>query len=98
MARAENDEKAEKNDEAELTEATETPIETPTTAPKASETPQPEAATNEEAMPCPVYDQMTGRPCGEPMAPDRLTCKEHDTRSSSTQISRLDAARRRYGV
>jgi len=57
-----------------------------------------EEATDQEAMPCPVYDQLTGRPCEQPMEPDRLTCKEHDTRSSSTQISRLDAARRRYGV
>jgi len=53
---------------------------------------------DENAMPCPVYDQLSGQPCGKPMEPERLTCKEHDTRSSSTQISRLDSARRRYGV
>ena len=53
---------------------------------------------DDDALPCPVYDDLTGRPCGKPMEPDTLTCKDHDTRSSSTQISRLDAARRRYGV
>jgi len=55
-------------------------------------------AIDDDATPCPIYDQLSGRPCGKPMEPDRLTCKEHDTRSSSTQISRLDSARRRYGV
>ena len=53
---------------------------------------------DDDAMPCPIYDQLTDRPCGKPMEPGTLTCKEHATRSSSTQISRLDAARRRYGV
>jgi len=53
---------------------------------------------DDDATPCPIYDQLTDRPCGKPMEPGTLTCKEHATRSSSTQISRLDAARRRYGV
>ena len=52
----------------------------------------------DEEIPCPVYDEHARRPCGKPIEPGTLTCKEHDTRSSSTQISRLDAARRRYGV
>jgi hypothetical protein len=56
------------------------------------------AAVQDDAPPCPIYDELSGRPCGKPMEPDTLTCKEHGTRSSSTQISRLDAARRRYGV
>lgn len=52
----------------------------------------------DDSIPCPVYDDLQGRPCGEPTQPGTLTCKAHSTRSSSTQISRLDAARRRYGV
>jgi hypothetical protein len=65
-------------------------------APKNDEDPW--ANAHEDAIPCPVYDERTGQQCGKPTEPDTLTCKEHDTRSSSTQISRLDAARRRYGV
>ncbi len=58
----------------------------------------PWAHAGDDAIPCPVYDERTGRQCGKPTEPGTLTCKEHDTRSSSTQISRLDSARRRYGV
>ncbi len=53
---------------------------------------------DDDVIPCPVYDAHAGRPCGKPTEPGTLTCKDHATRSSSTQISRLDAARRRYGV
>jgi hypothetical protein len=59
---------------------------------------KPTSAVDDDALPCPVYDELTGRPCGKPMQTNTLTCKDHATRSSSTQISRLDAARRRYGV
>ena len=58
----------------------------------------PWADADDDAVPCPIYDAQTGRQCGKPTERGTLTCKEHDTRSSSTQISRLDAARRRYGV
>jgi len=59
------------------------------------ETVEPE---DDDSIPCPVYDNLEGRPCGQPTEKDTLTCKEHRTRSSSTQISRLDAARKRDGV
>lgn len=51
----------------------------------------------EEPVLCSVYDQMRGRPCGEPAEPDSLTCKAHRARPTRTQLSRLDAARKRYG-
>jgi hypothetical protein len=52
---------------------------------------------SEEPVLCSVYDQMRGRPCGEPAEPDSLTCKNHRARPTRTQLSRLDAARKRYG-
>jgi hypothetical protein len=51
----------------------------------------------DEPVLCSVYDQMRGRPCGEPAEPDSLTCKAHRARPTRTQLSRLDAARKRYG-
>lgn len=61
-------------------------------------TADPPPGDDDDSIPCPVYDQDAERPCGEPTESGTLTCKAHKTRSSSTQISRLDSARRRYGV
>ncbi len=52
----------------------------------------------DDSVPCPVYDDSYGRPCGEPIEPGTLTCVKHRVRSTSTQVSRMDNARRRYGV
>ena len=65
--------------------------------PEAEAAPPP-SDEDDDSIPCPVYDEFAGRPCGDPTEPGTLTCKAHDTRQSSTQISRLDAARKRYGV
>lgn len=46
---------------------------------------------------CAVYDEMRGRPCGEPVESGTLTCTKHRVRATRTQISRNDAARRRFG-
>jgi hypothetical protein len=50
-----------------------------------------------EPVLCPVFDQVRGRPCGEPAEEDSLTCKVHRARPTRTQLSRIDAARKRYG-
>ena len=63
----------------------------------ASEPPAPAAPPVLETFPCPVFDQMRGRPCGEPAEADSLTCKTHRARPTRTQLSRIDAARKRYG-
>ena len=60
-----------------------------------SEEPLPEE-TDDDSIPCPVYDEFAGRPCGEPTQPGALTCATHRVLSSSTQVSRMDNARRRY--
>ena len=52
---------------------------------------------DEDAFPCPVYDNARGRPCGDPVESDTLTCLKHRSRPTRTQVSRNDAARRRYG-
>jgi hypothetical protein len=46
---------------------------------------------------CAVYDDSRGRPCGEVVESGTLTCAKHRVRQTRTQISRNDAARRRYG-
>ncbi len=51
---------------------------------------------DDDTIPCPVYDDFARRPCGEPAKPGALTCAKHAARSSSTQVSRMDNARRRY--
>jgi hypothetical protein len=45
---------------------------------------------------CAVFDEMRGRPCGQPVEPGTLTCVKHRARPTRTQVSRNDAARRRY--
>ena len=52
----------------------------------------------ETTIPCPVFDPLQARPCGEPCEAGTLTCKEHRARPTRTEISRQDAARKRYGV
>lgn len=54
-------------------------------------------STKQEPVLCSVFDQMRGRPCGEPAEADSLTCKAHRARPTRTQLSRIDAARKRYG-
>jgi hypothetical protein len=54
-------------------------------------------ARENEPVLCSVFDQVRGRPCGEPAEPDSLTCKAHRARPTRTQLSRIDAARKRYG-
>ncbi len=61
----------------------------------ARKTPEKERA--EEPVLCSVFDQTRGRPCGEPAEPDSLTCRVHRVRPTRTQLSRIDAARKRYG-
>jgi len=51
---------------------------------------------DDDSFPCPVYDDFSGSPCGEPTEPGALTCAEHRVRSTATQVSRMDNARRRY--
>lgn len=51
---------------------------------------------DDDCFPCPFYDDFAGRPCGEPTEPGKLTCARHSTRSSATEVSRMDNARRRY--
>ena len=58
---------------------------------------EPKRARADEPVTCSVFDQMRGRPCGEPAEPDSLTCKVHRARPTRTQLSRIDAARKRYG-
>ena len=53
---------------------------------------------DDDSFPCPVYDDSMGRPCGEPTQPGTLTCAKHRVRATSTELSRMDNARRRYGV
>lgn len=48
-------------------------------------------------IPCPVFDDSRGRPCGDPVEAGTLTCSKHRVRATKTQISRNDAARRRFG-
>lgn len=55
------------------------------------------AADDDDAIPCAVFDEQRGRPCGEPVESDTLTCAKHRVRPTRTQISRNDAARRRFG-
>ena len=45
---------------------------------------------------CAVFDDSRGRPCGEPVEAGTLTCVKHRARPTRTQVSRNDAARRRY--
>ena len=54
-------------------------------------------APDDDTFPCPVYDDFEGRPCGEPTEPDGLTCSKHRVRATTTEVSRMDNARRRYG-
>ena len=56
-----------------------------------------ERSRSDDTVYCSVFDQARGRPCGEPAEPDSLTCKAHRARPTRTQLSRLDAARKRYG-
>jgi hypothetical protein len=51
---------------------------------------------DDDSIPCPVYDDFARRPCGEPSVPGQLTCVTHRVRSTATQVSRMDTARRRY--
>jgi len=51
----------------------------------------------DEAVLCSVFDPQSGRPCGQPAEAETLTCRVHRARPTRTQISRNDAARRRYG-
>jgi hypothetical protein len=59
--------------------------------------PLPPKPRPDEPVFCSVFDQMRGRPCGELAEPDSLTCKVHRARPTRTQLSRIDAARKRYG-
>ena len=52
---------------------------------------------SDDPVVCSVFDQMRGRPCGEPAETESLTCKVHRVRPTRTQLSRIDAARKRYG-
>lgn len=55
------------------------------------------ASADEDAIPCPIFDDQRGRPCGGPCEDGTLTCSKHRVRQTRTQISRVDAARRRGG-
>ena len=62
-----------------------------------SDDPRPELDDDDDdSIPCPVYDDHARRPCGEPTEPGALTCANHRVRSTSTEVSRMDNARRRY--
>lgn len=50
----------------------------------------------DDEIACAVFDDSRGRPCGEPVEPGTLTCVKHRARPTRTQVSRNDAARRRY--
>lgn len=54
-------------------------------------------AADDEAICCSVFDPHAGRPCGSPVEAGTLTCAKHRVRPTRTQVSRTDAARRRYG-
>ena len=54
------------------------------------------AAATDEDIACAVFDDSKGRPCGEPVEAGTLTCVKHRARPTRTQVSRNDAARRRY--
>jgi hypothetical protein len=66
----------------------------PTPLPQA---PEPVRKPDDDAIPCAIFDDMRGRPCGEPVEAGTLTCSKHRARQTRTQISRVDAARRRGG-
>ena len=52
---------------------------------------------DDDDIPCAIFDDQRGRPCGAPVESGTLTCSKHRVRSTRTQISRVDAARRRGG-
>lgn len=52
---------------------------------------------DDEGIACPVFDESRGRPCGAPVEAGTLTCLRHRARPTRTQLSRNDAARKRYG-
>jgi hypothetical protein len=54
------------------------------------------AAETDSSITCAVFDDVRGRPCGEPVEVGTLTCPKHRARPTRTQVSRNDAARRRY--
>ena len=56
----------------------------------------PPAKEDEGEIACAVFDDSRGRPCGQPVEPGTLTCVKHRARPTRTQVSRNDAARRRY--
>ncbi len=55
------------------------------------------SATDDDAISCSIFDDQRGRPCGVPVEDGTLTCAKHRVRQTRTQISRVDAARRRGG-
>lgn len=60
--------------------------------------PKPSAPrADDDATLCAVFDDQRGRPCGQPVEAGTLTCAKHRVRPTRTQISRNDAARRRFG-
>jgi hypothetical protein len=67
------------------------------TPPRKRTEPAPAADDDLGDISCAVFDEARGRPCGEPVEAGTLTCAKHRVRATKTQISRNDAARRRFG-